>query len=218
LSIYNTSDNNRLSITQIVFTLGENAELDTTSHGFPTINSTTANTHWGPNINVSADQGLTTNLNSLADASTVLTFDFTSGQFLPGEAFAINIDFDKRSLANNDPVGGDWSLAKLEIKFKDSVTSSTDTLTYQYNSGTINQGNKKSFPSDALNGNTIDPGASQFCSPSNPDTCTYDTLGFSYPYATFQQQVPFEFSPTIGFGVVFSLIGLDKLRRQKKIK
>jgi hypothetical protein len=216
LSVYNTSDDNRLSITQIVFTLGANAELDTGSHGSPTINSTTANTHWGPNINSSADQGLTTSLSSLADGSTTLTFDFTPGQFLPGEAFAINIDFDKRTSANLDPVGGDWSLAKLELKFRDSVTSGTDTLSYQYNSGTINSGNKKSFPSDSLNGNTLDPGISKFCSTSNPDTCAYDTLGFSYPYAAFEQPVPFEFSPTIGFGLVFSLITLDRLRCKKR--
>ncbi len=209
-SIFNTSDSGSdISITKVVFTLGENAELDTTSHGSPTLASGITNSHWGGGITASGNQGLTTNLSSLPDAATTLTFDFTSGEFNPGEGFALNIDFDKRSSANDDPVGGDWSNAQLVVTF--AKGSSTDDLTYKYNSATINTGNKKSFPNDSKNGDTIASG--QFCSPSNPDTCAYDTLGYASPYAQFAE-VPFEFSPSIGIFLSLGLFGFPALKNK----
>jgi hypothetical protein len=215
-SIFNTSDSgSSISITQIVFTLGENAELDT-SQAFPTINSSIANSHWGGSITSNGNQGLTTSLSSFSDRATQLTFNFTQGQFNPGEGFALNIDFEKRSANNSntsDPVGGDWSNAQLDVTFSDGA--GTDTLTYKYNSATINSGNKKSFPTDSLNGDTIAPG--QFCSPSNPDTCAYDTLGFSSPYAQFDATpVPLEFSPTLGLLMVGGIWGFSYLLKRRK--
>jgi hypothetical protein len=199
-SIYNTSDSNTLSITKVKFTLGDNAELDTTSHGFPTLNTATTNNHWGPTINSSNSGGLITSLGSFADASNVLTFDFIPGQFVAGAGFAINIDFDKRNQPNVDPSGADWSNAQIDVTFTDG--SSTQDLTYLYG---IQGGGGKSFPTDETKGNTT-PITGQFC----PKICQYSTStkNFQYPYAEFvPQEIPFEFSPSLGLLISLGTFG-----------
>jgi hypothetical protein len=204
LDIFNTSDSG-LSITGVVLTLGTNAELDT-GVAFPSVNSSAVrNTHWGsPLITVGSNgQGLTTNLNSFSDGATQLTFDFTQGQFNPGEGVSFLIDFDQKGTNNSstDPSGSDLHNSIVGVTFSNG--SVTNTLSYKYTSG-----GGKSFPTDFGNGNTT-PTTGLQCTVSSTCNSSYTTSnnGTTYPYAYAEFAVPFEFSPSLGLLISLGMFG-----------